>query len=180
MPSLSLDEIQQFSKLDTKIFVETGTYEGETTKNVKDRFESIYTIELSPLYAEQARQKFQNQKNIQVIEGDSSTSISSICSLLEKPTFFWLDGHYSGGNTAQGSKDCPLLEEVEHIVTKCKPACVIAIDDVRLFNKKLGEDWTEITKEAILQKCLSRIYRLHYFPSSEAADDRMIIELLPL
>ncbi len=186
MPSLTIEEIKNFSSLETKVFVETGTYEGDTTNAVKDHFERIYTIELSPYYAQRAKNRFGDFHHIQVIEGDSSTRIGQVCTILQQPTFFWLDGHYSGGNTAQGNKDCPLLEEVNHIVTKCKPACVIAIDDVRLFNKKLGEDWTGITKEAILEKCLPRLYRLQYFPSfmkpenRMIPDDRMIIELLPL
>jgi hypothetical protein len=180
MPSLTVEEIKQYSNLDINVFVESGTYEGETIRNVKDHFERIYTIELSPSYTQKAKNKFGDENHIQIIEGDTTVRMAQVCKLLKKPTFFWLDGHYSGGNTARGATDSPVLEEVDQIVATCKPACVIVIDDVRLFNKKLDQDWTGITKEAILQKCLPRLYRLNYFSSISANDDRMVIELCPL
>ena len=46
---------------------------------------------------------------------------------------FWLDGHYSGGITALGNKECPVLEELETIL-KSHIQHVILIDDARLFN----------------------------------------------
>jgi hypothetical protein len=177
MPSLTIQEIYQFSKFKTINFVETGTLLGETIENVSAYFENIFTIELSPHYARCARERFHSQSHIRVIEGDSSKMIGPLCETLNTPTFFWLDGHYSSGDTAQGEKDCPLLEEIQEIVVKCKPACIIAIDDVRLFNKKAGEDWTGITREAILQLVQSRLESVSYFPSVHFIEDRMILHL---
>ena len=64
---------------------------------------------------------------------------------------FFLDGHWSSGDTAKGEKDCPLIEECVGIdkTYKAKKGIVI-IDDYRLFGTKINEDWKEITKESIL------------------------------
>lgn len=133
MPSLTYDEIKQFSKIDTSVFVETGTYMGDTTHIAKSHFQHVYTIELSEQFANMAKRRFASDANVTVIQGDSSTAIKSVCERVEQPAFFWLDGHWSGGSTAKGAKDCPLYEELQSIMTYCKESCVIAIDDVRLF-----------------------------------------------
>ena len=51
---------------------------------------------------------------------------------LKKPALFWLDGHYSGGETARGKKDTPILEELITIFG-AKEEHIILIDDARLF-----------------------------------------------
>ena len=124
---------------------------GESVENVCGSFDKVYTIELCPKLAQKAIQKFTKESHVHVIQGDSSLKMPDICKELDLPTFFWLDGHWSGGNTARGPVDCPLLEECRAIADHCKVEAVIAIDDVRLFDKKLGEDWTGITKEKILK-----------------------------
>ena len=48
--------------------------------------------------------------------------------------FFWLDGHYSGGVTAKGDKECPILEEVNAIFKFKNIAHILLVDDARSFN----------------------------------------------
>ena len=55
---------------------------------------------------------------------------------LDEPCLFWLDGHYSAGGTAKGSKETPILEELKSIFTTHKKH-VILIDDARCF---IGEN----------------------------------------
>jgi hypothetical protein len=47
---------------------------------------------------------------------------------------FWLDGHYSGGNTARGRTDTPISMEVRAILDHSVCDHVILIDDARLFD----------------------------------------------
>ncbi len=180
MPSLSANEIKQFSgNVPVKHFVETGTYEGETVTTVlkMNSFDFITSIELSPKYAKEAQQKFQQNSNVKIIEGDSSVELQRICPLLRQATFFWLDGHFSGGDTAQGTKDCPLHEEAHTIMNTCVQECVVAIDDVRLFDKKLYEDWTGITVQSIINIFLPRIRSFSFYPSIWDSKDRLVIHL---
>jgi FkbM family methyltransferase len=48
---------------------------------------------------------------------------------LSEPTVFWLDGHWSAGDTAGEGDECPLLDELATI----GPQHAILIDDARLF-----------------------------------------------
>jgi hypothetical protein len=58
--------------------------------------------------------------------------MASLVPRLQKPALFWLDGHYSGGATAKGDKECPVLEELDAIF-RSPHNHVIYIDDARLF-----------------------------------------------
>lgn len=179
MPSLTQEELKKFSPINTSIFVETGTYQGDTTHMASLYFDKVYTIELEPNYAARARDRFKYYSQVTVLEGDSSKVLKELCPKLDKPVFFWLDGHFSGGDTAQGEKDCPLIEEVSIINELCIQPCVVVIDDVRLFNTNTYENWLGVTRENILKIFQSRIKSINYFPSPLYNEDRMVVTLGP-
>jgi len=56
---------------------------------------------------------------------------------------FWLDGHYSGGDTFHGAADTPILHEIGLIKEKIKDGSLVEvavfIDDARLFAKRHNE-----------------------------------------
>jgi hypothetical protein len=162
------------------VFVETGTYMGDTISNMLNHFSKLYSIELSSKYASEAVDKFKNNTNVRIIQGDSSKVLKVLVRDVNDTVFFWLDGHWSGGNTARGSLDCPLLEELHIISNDFKNECIVAIDDVRLFGTNISEDWSDITKEGILKIVKNRLVSCEYFPSSCAQDDRMILHLKAL
>lgn len=117
---------------DIKIFIETGTFMGDTPFAVKNDFTKIYSIELSKEYAQKAVLRFKEDKYIKIIQGDSITELAKLIKNINEPCFFWLDGHYSGGDTAKGEKEAPVLEEVLPIL-KMNQNHIILIDDARLF-----------------------------------------------
>jgi hypothetical protein len=56
------------------------------------------------------------------------------------------------------------------------------IDDFRLFgldqsSGKLGEDWSKISKETLLNILQSRISKVYHLDSECAKDDRLIIHI---
>jgi hypothetical protein len=53
---------------------------------------------------------------------------------LKKPALFWLDGHYSGDQTARGNLDTPVSQELQAILSAEVQGHVILIDDVRCFD----------------------------------------------
>ena len=120
MPSLTIDEVLRFSKWKSNVFIETGTYLGETISNVVNNFDRVYSIELSSNYAQKAIEKFKNNAKVKIIQGDSSVVIGDLADKVNDSVFFWLDGHWSSGDTARGDLDCPLLEEVKQINNKYK------------------------------------------------------------
>ena len=120
MPSLTLDEVRQYSKWQTNIFIETGTYMGDTIYNMISEFNKIYSIELSEKYVNYATKRFENNNKVTIIHGDSTLMLKSILNEVNDSVFFWLDGHWSGGDTAKGNLDCPLIEEITIINESCK------------------------------------------------------------
>ncbi len=125
----------------TRILVETGTYLGDMVDAMRNDFDRIYSIELSRELFERARDRFQRYSHIEIIHGDSGQQLEMLMPKLDQPTLFWLDGHYSGGPTAQGSKDTPILEELDHIygspdVNSRNLKHVVLIDDIRCFGSE--------------------------------------------
>lgn len=177
MPHLTYDEVKRFSKIDMDVFIETGTFMGDTINNIKSYFSDVYTIELNREFARNAKMRFLNDKNIKVIQGDSSEVLISLCPVINKPAFFWLDGHWSGGITSKGKKDCPLLDELNAIVKHFKHQCVITIDDVRLFGTNITEDWQEANRDNVLEIVKPRLISCEYFPSYLYEEDRMVLTL---
>ena len=100
---------------------------------MKGHFDQIYSIELSPELYETAQKRFKRSKNIRLICGDSAVELGNIMERLDKPTLFWLDGHYSAGVTAKGAKNTPIFEELTHIFNAPDQGHIILIDDARLF-----------------------------------------------
>ncbi len=114
-------------------FVETGTFLGDTTWSFRKKFRRIHTIEVEPGLATLARERFEDYPSVTLVEGDSAMKLPEICRGLDAPCLFYLDGHYSGGFTGRGDKDCPIIEELNAIFTHTTPPFRIVIDDARLF-----------------------------------------------
>src|SRR5213076_2583878 len=99
-----------------KIFVETETYRGDMVQAMKPLFRKIYSIELGDDLFEKATRRFKRDAHIELIHGDSGKELGRIMQRINEPALFWLDGHYSAGDTARGEKDTPLYEELDHIL----------------------------------------------------------------
>ena len=123
-------------KYSLKILVETGTYLGDTLYGVAPYFEQLYSIELSQYYYHFAQKRFNKFDKINLLQGDSGKVLKELVPKLKSPALFWLDGHYSGGLTAKGDKECPVYEELNSIFLSPYNH-VIFIDDARLF---IGKD----------------------------------------
>jgi hypothetical protein len=130
----ALRSLQQ--KFKTTILVETGTYMGDTLYALYNEFDKLYSIELSELFYAKAVKRFRNYPKINLINGDSGRRLFELVPNLKERSLFWLDGHYSGGLTAKGDKECPVYEELAAIF-KSPLEHVIVIDDARLF---IGEN----------------------------------------
>jgi hypothetical protein len=120
-----------------KILVETGTYFGDMIYAQMDYFESIYSIELSKIFYDKAVKRFRKYKKIHLLYGDSSVELGLIVKEILQPAIFWLDGHYSGGLTAKGASECPIVSELNQIFANGNLAHIILIDDARCF---IGEN----------------------------------------
>lgn len=118
------------------IFIETGTYLGDTVNAVKKMFKEIYSIELNKGLHLKAKQKFIKYKHINVILGDSSEKLPEILSNMNNPCLFWLDAHYSGSNTSKTNLQTPIIRELHSILNHPNKNHIILIDDAHEFTGK--------------------------------------------
>lgn len=125
-----VQQILQCFDVDT--FVETGTYEGETAHWASQYFKNVYTIEKSISLRENAKNRFKNVNNIDFLCGDSRDVLVEISPKLTSPTLFWLDAHWSLGETYGEDDECALLGELDVILTMNQDHFVL-VDDARLF-----------------------------------------------
>jgi len=116
-----------------RLFVETGTFLGETTVAMSEVFDRCWTVEIDKSLHEQAVRRFESRTNITALHGDSETLIVDILREIDSPAIFWLDGHYSHGKTGRGAMDTPILNELKHIFEHPIKTHVILIDDARQF-----------------------------------------------
>ncbi len=119
-------------KFKIEIFVETGTFRGDTVFAQRHNFKRIYSIELDPALHAGARERLRKFDHIQLLQGDSGVLISELARSIHQPCLFWLDGHYSGGETARGVSETPIMNEL-HGILSTDQSHVVLIDDARLF-----------------------------------------------
>jgi hypothetical protein len=116
-----------------KVFVETGTFYGDMVSAVIDDFRRIISIELSPSLHQLARRRFRARRHVTLFLGDSSVLLPQIVTTLTEPCVFWLDAHHSGTGTAVGSRQTPILDELNAILTCALNDHVVLVDDARCF-----------------------------------------------
>lgn len=115
-------------------FVETGTYMGDTLAAIaRLRRCQCVSIELSKHHYSEAVKRFADDPNVRLIHGDSATILPEVIRQLQKPALFWLDGHYSAGNTAKGDVETPIRSEINAILESGVGNHVILIDDMHCF-----------------------------------------------
>jgi len=116
-------------------FIETGTHLGDTLAYIAQQKNVHATsIELDEDYHEAAKQRFVSYPNVTILQGDSGKLLPELVRELQIPALFWLDGHYSGGDTGKGELDTPVSAELEAILDSPVKGHVILIDDARCFN----------------------------------------------
>jgi len=122
------------SALPLTLFVETGTFRGDTLENLKSEFHELISIELSQDLYSQVLARFRDDHNIRLIQGDSAEALLGIADTVRgRSTLFWLDAHWCvATGTAGETSQCPLLEELKAI-GDLNDQSVVLIDDARFF-----------------------------------------------
>lgn len=136
VPNVAKVEIikEYADKFDVKIFVETGTFMGDTVWALRKKFKKMFTIEIDDKLYIRAKENFSKFSHIEVIHGDSGEKIGSILENLDERVLFWLDGHYSAGITSKGSLDTPIKKELDEILNHSVKNHILLIDDARCFD----------------------------------------------
>lgn len=159
------------------MFIETGTYMGDTVEFLKNDFKRLFSIELNEDLAAKAAKRFSTESKIMIVQGDSATQLATLLSEISSPVAFWLDGHYSSeyqvGDeyivTGKGEKDTPVMEELIQISRHPVKNHVILIDDARLFNGHDDYPTKQQVSEFVKQK----------LPNHRFSIKKDIIRILP-
>ncbi len=115
-----------------RVFVETGTFQGETTRWASEHFEVVHTIERAETLYRRHRKELAALGGVTPHQGDSREILPRIVAELgNRRAVHWLDGHWSGGETAGVQDECPLLDELACLSGRSED--IILIDDARLF-----------------------------------------------
>lgn len=132
-PTIKRDTILEYARrYGLRTLVETGTFTGDTVARLERSFDRLYSIELSDFFHERAKRRFARSSKVSLLKGNSGDVLGSLVPTLDRPALFWLDAHYSGGDTAHGPTDCPAREELRAIFASSLPH-VVLIDDAREF-----------------------------------------------
>lgn len=132
-PALKRRTIRRFGRRHRlRTLVETGTYLGDTIAAVRDAFDVILSVELSEELHARAVERFADDPGIVLHQGDGGVVLPRILDDLAEPCLFWIDSHWSGGVTARGDKDTPVVEELTAVFSH-RQDHVVLVDDARLF-----------------------------------------------
>ena len=118
------------------VFIETGTFEGESLATAANHFAVCHSIEVSQVLADAVRERFKDRPHVHVHQGSSPMILPLIID-PRRATVFWLDAHYQGLGRDQmdaAAGECPLLAELDVILAagwEVRP--VILIDDAHCF-----------------------------------------------
>ena len=136
-----------FVKYLNPVFIETGSYMGEGIQGaINSGFKEIHSIELMYKFWQHCRKRFRRYDYVNIWLGHSEQWLPIILREINKRCTFWLDAHYSGGDTGE---TYPILKELEIIKDHHIKEHTILIDDMRLFRKGYGGISAEDIKESL-------------------------------
>lgn len=155
--------------------IETGTWQGETTKCLALLFPTVHTVEFQLEVFKKAKNTFRPYPNIKLYHGNSPKVLNQILPILKsKRALFYLDAHWFS--------DWPLLEELETIGQTHYDNCVIVIDDIKVPGREdipyNAYNEPECSYDYV-QSMLSHVFSAHtYFyliPKSPASRAKLVI-----
>ncbi len=103
---------------------------------------------------------------VKLFLGDSGDIMSEVIAGIQSPAIFWLDGHYSAGETSKGNLDTPILKEIDAVAAHPNArGHVLLIDDARCFDGTNDYPTEEKLKAYLLEKGYLHFEKLnHYRP----------------
>ena len=145
-PDFIKHQIIKNHNLTNSIWIETGTYYGETTNILSKISNKVISIEADKRLFQLATNKFKNYNNVEIVNERSENILDKILSenIHIKNVCLYLDAHlctdHITGSSTYGEEDSgtPIMKEISIIENDIinREKYVILIDDIRLFDKK--------------------------------------------
>lgn len=136
------------SRVNSGVFVETGTALGVTTKFMSDHFDMVYSVEFNDDLYWSAFQQLHEVPNVRLIRGDSAEYLHKIDYLIPIRSTFFLDAHSVDDPDVAlaGSGYTPIHQELEAVLNIKQH--VVLVDDSRLFDGVVYPTLQEVKKFA--------------------------------
>jgi hypothetical protein len=130
--------ITELLRYTNDVFIETGTYKGETLDMVLNTYKEIHSIELSDTFYNNCKTKYMQCPKIQLHKGNSKYDLYDVIYPITTPITFWLDSHWSNVDNVGCDAEirCPILYELEQIRQHPINTHTIMIDDIRLMDNE--------------------------------------------
>ena len=145
-PDFIKHQIIKNHNLINSIWIETGTYYGETTNVLSKIANKVISIEADKRLFQLASNRFKNHDNVEIINERSENILDKILkdNIDIKNICLYLDAHlckdHITGSSTYGKEDSgtPIMKEMSIIEKDIinREKLVILIDDIRLFDKK--------------------------------------------
>jgi len=145
-PDFIKHQIIKNNNLTNSIWIETGTYYGETTSILSKISNKVISVEADKRLFQLATKKFKNDDNVEIFNERSENILDKILrdNILIKNICLYLDAHlctdHITGSSTYGKEDSgtPIMKEMSIIEKDIinREKLVILIDDIRLFDKK--------------------------------------------
>jgi hypothetical protein len=131
------------------VFVETGTFEGKTTRLALEQFAAVHTVELDHDRFWRALSQL-GPLGTHCYHGDSRVWVPRLAKQIEGPVFWYLDAHwFNVPGVAGKAEGLPLWDELEAIAAR-PWADVVVVDDVHAFGTdRPTPEWLEVSLERI-------------------------------
>lgn len=131
--AVMLEYAQRFGP---KVFIETGTFRGETVKAMLQTFDKLFTVDTNAIYAQRAARRFRSMPKVRCFCGDSAEVLPKILVGIAEPCLFWLDAHCVGTKHDNYVVGAPIRAELDCILSHSRAADhIILIDDVWFFER---------------------------------------------
>lgn len=120
-------------------FIETGTYKGIMSYRCSRKFDEVITVELDEKYYQMSSERLKKRSNVTCLKADALAALPELLDKTEsRNLMIFLDGHFSGGDTASGEMPEPSAELLIKIVKNISKIKVIIIDDFRCYDASYG------------------------------------------
>ena len=113
--------IHELLKYKNPVFLETGSHHGDTINIIANndlyKPSKIISLELSGIFFEKCKKRFENNSNIYLYHSNSKYDLYEIIKDISEPITFWLDSHWSGCPDVgcDAITICPIIEELNQI-----------------------------------------------------------------
>jgi hypothetical protein len=143
-----------------RIAIETGTYQGATTRLLAGLFDTVHTIELSEHLARTARAALADLPNVHGHLGDSAAVFPALVAEIHEPLFAYLDAHWFRAAHVAGHDHFPLWAELAAL--RDRPyADTVIVDDLHAFEGRvpITDDWLSVSVHTVHEALdVERVY----------------------